>query len=44
MEKYKFKWRCVYSLIHHNSDVKIFKTQVEPQAAVEWFHCKVWTF
>lgn len=33
-----------YTLIHHKQDVKIIKTQVEPQAAVEWFHCKVWTF
>ena len=32
------------TLIHHKRDVKIIKTQVEPQAAVEWFHCKVWTF
>ena len=25
----------------HGSDIKMFKTQVEPRASGEWFHCKV---
>ena len=29
------------TLIEHRNDVKMFKTQVEPRAADEWFHCKV---
>ena len=29
-----------YTLISHGNDVKMFKTQEEPQAAGEWFHCK----
>ena len=28
------------TLISHGNDVKMFKTQMEPQAAGEWFHCK----
>ena len=31
----------VCTLIDHGNDVKMFKTKVEPQAAGEWFHCKV---
>ena len=31
----------VCTLIDHRNDVKMFKTQVEPRAAGEWFHCKV---
>ena len=31
----------VYTLIDHRNDVKMFKTQVEPRAAGEWFHSKV---
>ena len=26
--------------IEHINDVKMFKTQVEPRAATEWFYCK----
>ena len=29
------------TFIDHRNDVKIFKTQVEPLIASEWFHCKV---
>ena len=29
------------NLINHRNDVKMFKTQVEPWAAGEWFNCKV---
>ena len=28
------------TFISHGNDVKMFKTQMEPQAACEWFHCK----
>ena len=31
----------VCTLIDHRNDVKMFKTQEEPPAAGEWFHCKV---
>ena len=26
---------------YYRNDAKMFKTQVEPRAAGEWFHCKV---
>ena len=29
------------TLIDRRLDVEIFKTQVEPRAAGEWFYCKV---
>ena len=29
------------TLIDHRNDVQMFKTQVEPRAADEWFHCNV---
>ena len=35
------QFSMVYTLIDHRNDVKMFKTQVEPRAAGEWFHCKV---
>ena len=31
----------VCTLIDHRNDIKMFKTQVEPRAAGEWFYCKV---
>ena len=31
------QFSMVYTLIDH----KMFKTQVEPRAAGEWFHCQV---
>ena len=31
----------VYTLIDHKMTSKMFKTQVEPRAAGEWFHCQV---
>ena len=31
----------VCSLIDHRNDLKMFKTQVEPRAAGEWFHYKL---
>ena len=35
------QFSMVCTLIDHRNDVKMFKTQVEPRAAGEWFHCKV---
>ena len=35
------QFSMVCTLIDHTNDVKMFKTQVEPRAAGEWFHCKV---
>ena len=35
------QFSMVYTLIDHRNEVNMFKTQVEPQAAGEWFHCKV---
>ena len=34
----------VYTLIDHKNDVKMFKTQVEPRGAGEWFHWQVLIF
>ena len=34
----------VYTLIDHKNDVKMFKTQVKPRGAGEWFHCQVLIF
>ena len=34
------QFSMVCTLIDHRN-VKMFKTQVEPRAAGEWFHCKV---
>ena len=31
----------VCTLISHRNDIKMFKIQVEPQAAGKWFHCMV---
>ena len=35
----QFSMDC--TLIDHRNVVKMFKTQAEPRAAGEWFHCKV---
>ena len=36
----QFSMDCI--LIDHRNVIKMFKTQAEPRAAGEWFHCKVW--
>ena len=35
------RFSMVYTLLHHRNKIKMFKTQVEPRAAGEWFHCTV---
>ena len=35
------QFSIVSNLINHRNDVKMFKTQVEPWAACEWFNCQV---
>ena len=35
------QFSIVSNLINHRNDIKMFKTQVEPLAAGEWFNCKV---
>ena len=35
------QFSMVFTLIDHRNDVNMFKTQVEPRAAGELFHCKV---
>ena len=34
------QFSIVYTLIDHKMTSKMFKTQVEPRAAGEWFHCQ----
>ena len=34
------QFSMVYTLIDHKMTSKMFKTQVEPRAAGEWFHCQ----
>ena len=41
--KNRQQFSVVCTLINHRNDFKIFKTQVEPQTAGEYFHCKVLT-
>ena len=38
---YRRQFSLVYTLIDHKMTSKMFKTQVEPRAAGEWFHCQV---
>ena len=38
-ETNRLQFSMVYNLINHRNEM--FKTQVETQAAGQWFHCKV---
>ena len=35
------RFSMVYTLLDHRNKIKMFKAQVEPRAAGEWFHCTV---
>ena len=35
------RFSMAYTLLDHRNKIKMFKAQVEPRAAGEWFHCTV---